>query len=1029
MGQVLLLTGAARSGKSRWVFEAICRGLRRAEGRLEVLVVLPSNLAVRELSHRLAEQFPVLQGVRLLTPKALALEVLRKTGAAVAIAKPWQELLLVKTVLDDAMKAGKLSELAPLAELPLPPVALLNQLKELSRLGLAPEALRKATRVKQFAKAAELALLLAAWRKELDKAGLLDQAEALRRAAYLIEAGAPGLPDWPSLLVDDFQDFTSDEQRLLAALAHRAGETCFTFRYEEGKPRLYEAQERALFIGDRLPEYRERVLPTPRASSQLERLGQRLFAEAEESSANQPEEATAVFVYETTALREECDAAARLLVELARLEGYEWNELALFYPAPSVYEPALAASLARYRVPSTLREGQPLAGALAPRLALGLLELAEGTATTSTLEPLLQTGWPFDSEEAREAIQAELAQARLRGVETPPGALIEQALDRALESVALAAWHKLSETLAEFRKLPGLPELAEALGLLLRQALPALLALPEETLPVQCQAFSLVLDCLSAPLLAREAKLPALQAARARLVALVAEGQLRAPASSERGVLCASVDQARSCSPKVAVLVGLEEGVFPAKASASPLLRESEKQALGAKLGGLFLSQSWQEARERRLFQTVVTRPSERLYLLRSTMDEVGRPKLPSPFLAEIKRHLVFTEGSPNWRRQRVGEVLPSPEEAGSREELLDSLALALQSAYWPDETRQIAATVAAWNLVQGSARALAQLAERLRASAYSEARELPAPAVLGEIKSLATRMTATQLDDFRNCPLKYYFGTLLRLRTPEDEPYALLRGIAAHEALSWLGRNLLHGKPRTALAALSASEVDEWLLKAREEGLRKADKPGSPLAPAEKAALEAWLGRVLRLWWQWELASETDFVPERFELAFGEGAQAELPALSLHFPELDLRLEIEGRLDRVDKSPDGALRLVDYKSSSADPSTYTPGKPGALRSLQLALYAMAVARLGPVVAADYMLLQGLESKSDTLASSLEDPAARKLLLDTVANTLTALMAGGYQPPEDDTVCRGCKYLAVCRRDRYREALTSESRP
>jgi putative RecB family exonuclease len=76
------------------------------------------------------------------------------------------------------------------------------------------------------------------------------------------------------------------------------------------------------------------------------------------------------------------------------------------------------------------------------------------------------------------------------------------------------------------------------------------------------------------------------------------------------------------------------------------------------------------------------------------------------------------------------------------------------------------------------------------------------------------------------------------------------------------------------------------------------------------------------------------DFAPHRYEAAFGLKGQPELIVR-----DGDDQLRLRGFIDRVDRAPDGRLRIIDYKT--AGPWAYTNRALTDGKRLQLPLYAL----------------------------------------------------------------------------------------
>lgn len=167
-------------------------------------------------------------------------------------------------------------------------------------------------------------------------------------------------------------------------------------------------------------------------------------------------------------------------------------------------------------------------------------------------------------------------------------------------------------------------------------------------------------------------------------------------------------------------------------------------------------------------------------------------------------------------------------------------------------------------------------------------------------------RMSPTQAQSYDRCPRRYAFERLLRVEDGSS-PY-LLFGSLVHEALEAACRGALeHGRDIPTADELRAAADDAWTK-----------------ASFGSAILDrAWLRKAHEL---------LDRLAE------------EWPADARDTVDLERTLEMEldrvtwrGRVDRIDRLPDGRLRIVDYKTSASMPTVEE-----AAGSLQLGFYLLA---------------------------------------------------------------------------------------
>ena len=244
-------------------------------------------------------------------------------------------------------------------------------------------------------------------------------------------------------------------------------------------------------------------------------------------------------------------------------------------------------------------------------------------------------------------------------------------------------------------------------------------------------------------------------------------------------------------------------------------------------------------------------------------------------------------------------------------------------------------------------------------------------------------RTSATGLAPYENCPLQFYLGGMLELIRPSGAP--LVFGGIVHDVLE-----AFHSPERREPQTL------ERLLELADEKWRSGIRP---------APLEAEYRRRLRALLAQYHASEVAPGLDGEVLAVERGFRVTLDATTL-----------TGRIDRIDRRPDGTLRLLDYKSSK---SAMT--KQEAEDDLQLALYAVAAAEepelaaLGRVGEIVYLfprhLAQGrVARRGRTVTPDLVDTTRtriRGLVGDIVAERFE------FSPDAD---CRYCDFVRLCPR-------------
>ena len=262
------------------------------------------------------------------------------------------------------------------------------------------------------------------------------------------------------------------------------------------------------------------------------------------------------------------------------------------------------------------------------------------------------------------------------------------------------------------------------------------------------------------------------------------------------------------------------------------------------------------------------------------------------------------------------------------------------------------------------------------------------------------------------SCPFKAFAGRVLGARAVDDVGDPLgprERGDLVHRALH---------RAYEAAYALPPSATDARRIEEARSAAARAVELDAPSGPLRREGKRRIVDDVIAL-----LADELAASPE-LTYRFGErrfGAGEGEPWGPLALPDEAAAAEgaavwVEGRIDRVDASPDGRrIRVIDYKTSRAVPSTKKLG-PAAF---QLPLYAKVLARQGPTE-----LSVAYVSAAAILAGHRKREAARVLdedEIDAFAKRAAAVVASvwsGQVPPRPihPSACRRCAARDICRK-------------
>jgi len=251
---------------------------------------------------------------------------------------------------------------------------------------------------------------------------------------------------------------------------------------------------------------------------------------------------------------------------------------------------------------------------------------------------------------------------------------------------------------------------------------------------------------------------------------------------------------------------------------------------------------------------------------------------------------------------------------------------------------------------------------------------------VQNEEQTRRPSLSPSRAADFKTCPLLYRFRTIDRL--PERPSVDMARGTLVHAVLERLFD--LPAGERT-LAAAAGMVAPEW------ERLR-VDRP-------EVADLETppdWVDSAREL-----LAGYFEVEdPRRLEPAERE---------CLVEAELDSGLLLRGFVDRLDVSPAGDLRVVDYKTGGA------PREAFEARALfQLKFYALVLWRTRGVVPRALRLLYLRDREICDYAPDVEELERFERTLVALWHAIARATEAQDFRPKPSKLCGWCSHQAVC---------------
>jgi DNA helicase-2/ATP-dependent DNA helicase PcrA len=239
--------------------------------------------------------------------------------------------------------------------------------------------------------------------------------------------------------------------------------------------------------------------------------------------------------------------------------------------------------------------------------------------------------------------------------------------------------------------------------------------------------------------------------------------------------------------------------------------------------------------------------------------------------------------------------------------------------------------------------------------------------------------LSATDIDTYRTCPLKYKFARVFRI--PQEPTLHQRFGILVHQVLERyhsapVGRGSGLGPARPGLPELLGLLETGW----RRGGFGDSEEE-----------------RQLR----GKAASALTRYHERFRDEQAEPVWFERQFTFKLGPHL-----LRGRVDRVDRLPDGEYELIDYKT----------GRPKTAAQLsedvQLSLYAVGAReawRLEASRQAYYYLLD--DQKVEVPA---DDGDRAEWVQEVAMEVAEGILSQGFEPTPSFAACSMCDYRLVC---------------
>lgn len=257
----------------------------------------------------------------------------------------------------------------------------------------------------------------------------------------------------------------------------------------------------------------------------------------------------------------------------------------------------------------------------------------------------------------------------------------------------------------------------------------------------------------------------------------------------------------------------------------------------------------------------------------------------------------------------------------------------------------------------------------------------------------LKRRFSFTQLAAFRKCPLQYKFAHIYRI--PVLGSFQKSFGQSVHLALQ---RILELQKVRSGSVQVSLFGA-EPPAEATPGGFRVTEEE------AQRIFEESWIDE----WYETRASHDEFFAKGKAAVKrFWQECAVKAPDVVELEKPFTLVLgahSIKGKIDRIDRLPDGTVAVYDYKTGKAKEKLDAEDKE------QLYLYQVALEEKGMKVGklAYVFVLDWIESQVEPLQGS-----AREGFIEKMTERMDAILASDFKAKPDAMSCKYCDFKNIC---------------
>jgi len=913
--QARFLLGPAGTGKTYRCLHEIAAKLRANPDGPDLILVAPKQ-ATFQLERQLLNDFdlPGYTRLQILSFERLAdyiitqlnapaLELLSEEGRVMVLRALLRENRKLKIFHAGATMSGfarQLSgELRELQRHQLTPM----KLQELAAKESLPQVLRR--------KLHDLGLLLEAYTNWLTDHRLRDVDCLLELAAQQLKTGlAKNALNIEGIWLDGFAEMTPQELELLTAIAPHCGELTLAFCLDRQQAKQTKSWLSIWSsINETFGRCHRAIASLPNAKVDVEDLlrnsAKNRFAQTEtfgfleehwDNGAPSSKTADGIKLAVCPNPEAEATHAAREILAFVRA-GNRFRDCAVLLRSLDGYQDVIRRVFARYEIPNFLDRRESISHHALAELTRCALQMVASNWKHDDWFGALKTGLVSDDEEAIDRLENEALARGWKGEVWLSPLIMDGKVSAVTERFRLkliSPFLKLRDRLQS--KLIDGEDLADALRTLwhdlkIEQQLQTW-EHPEQNATVWQQMVSWLDDvelAFGKQKMELREWLPILEAGLSSLTIGVIP-----PALDQ--VVVGTIDRSRNPELKLALVLGLNEGVFPAPPKSARLLTETERDTLNRE--GFLFGRNTREllGRERFFGYIACTRASERLVLTCSERDAQDATLNPSPFFARLQE--LFPALSINKIET------PAWEQAEHACELASILVTA------PEPTRiQPLFQLPSFESLQ----------KQLKFFGANEQIEDMPQRIVEAVYGKALRTSVSRLEKFAACAFRFFVDS--GLGAEERRKFELdvrERGTFQHEVLYTFHQQLKDEK-RTwhsitpTEARTRIGQIGNDLMPKFRDGLLMADAASRFSAQSMVTSLQEFVAAIVG--WMKQYEFEPQAVELRFDTKKGVLPFWEMPLGDGH------SLLFGGAIDRVDLLPIAGTKkayavVMDYKSS-----------------------------------------------------------------------------------------------------------------